>query len=369
MTLPLNQTSTVRADDLRFDSNNPRLAAQYGYARGASDEDVIMALKEAADLAELLLSIAANGYVDIEPMIVLGDQPPYLVLEGNRRLAAIKLLQNPQLAQNCRITLPEIGPEERASLETVTVYRVPDENAARAFIGFKHINGPHKWDSLAKAKYTAEWYLQEGVSVQEISRRIGDSFSTVKKMLYGWMALQQAKREGLFEITDRWPSRQFGFSHLYVALTRSQIRDYLGLDPSFATAEIVEDPIPQDRLDRFKQLLLWLYGSVADNLKPIIASQNPDVKNLAEIIDDDKARALLESKGDLAIAYASLTPDDVVFQKSLYQAEAAIKQAAANVFSYSGGDQLYDTALKLRQISTDLTHSMKIKRESSAQQD
>lgn len=54
-------------------------------------------------------SIAANGYIDIEPMIVM--QSPggrFAVLEGNRRLAVIKLLKNPELAGNSGIVVPPI---------------------------------------------------------------------------------------------------------------------------------------------------------------------------------------------------------------------------------------------------------------------
>jgi len=39
--------------------------------------------------------------------------------------------------------------------EEVRVRWVDDRAEARSFIAFKHINGPFKWDALAKAKYAA----------------------------------------------------------------------------------------------------------------------------------------------------------------------------------------------------------------------
>ncbi len=359
MAPPLNKATSISPDLLCFDIENPRLAAQYGLKEGASDIDVIIALKNIADLDELLLSIASNGYTKIEPMIIIGNQEPYRVLEGNRRLAAIRLLKNPELAKKCRITVPKTEINLDSELDEVLVYRVENENEARSFIGFKHINGPHKWDSLAKAKYAAEWY-KEGKSVSEISRYIGDSFATVKKMLHGWIVLQQAEDKGLFSIDERYPTRQFAFSHLYVALTRSQIREFLGLDPSFSRIEIEENPVPDEKLSELKSLLIWLYGSSKDKEKPVVSSQNPDIKNLAEILGHPKAMAMLERSKDLSKAYAELTPAEQVFEKALYQAESSAKQALGNVYSYAGGRSLYDTAIELRNITKQLAMNMKV---------
>ena len=73
------------------------------------------------------------------------------VLVGNRRLAAIRIINDPELAKKCKISLPEITNEVKESLKSVTVYPVNNEDEARAFIGFKHVNGAHRWDSYAKA--------------------------------------------------------------------------------------------------------------------------------------------------------------------------------------------------------------------------
>jgi len=362
MDLPLHKATLISPDMLRFHTGNPRLAAQYGLKNGASDIDVITVLKNVADIDELLLSIASNGYINIEPMIVIGEEPPYKVLEGNRRLAAIKLLKDPSLAKECRITLPETSIELKKQLNEILVYRVEAEGEARAFIGFKHINGPHKWDSLAKAKYAAEWY-KEGKSVDVISRFIGDSFATVKKMLHGWTVLRQADKEGLFTVEERYPTRQFAFSHLYIALTRGQIRLYLGLDPSFSKAEIMDDPIPKEKLPELGKLLGWLYGSSKDKIKPVVSSQNPDVKNLAEVVANPKAITILEAYKDLSKAHAELTPAQEVFEEALYQAESYAKQAAANVYSYAGGDSLFETANNLNEVVKGLVINMKARRE------
>lgn len=367
--IPPRKACLIPPEDLVFDLHNPRLSLQYEVSPGANEKEFILALKRAADPAELLLSIVNNGYLDIEPMVVMGNGKPYRVLEGNRRLAAIRLLRDPQLAKECRISLPEIVPGRDLRLDHVLVMRVEQEDEARAYIGFKHINGPHKWDSLAKAKYASDWFDQGNVSVEEISQRIGDSFDTVRKLLFGWKVLKQACDEGVFSMEDRYPTRKLHFSHLYVSLTRSQVRQYLGLSSRASGATIVDKPIPQEKLKQLGKFCTWLYGSKKDNIKPLVASQNPDVKNLAEVLADEKALALLEIHQDLSVAHAALTPDDVLFQEALYRAMDSAKKAAGNVHSYSGSDTLYKTAINLRDVSSLLCLNMKIRREGGVQED
>lgn len=362
--IPFRQSCLIPPEDLRFDLHNPRLALQYEVSPGGSEKDFILALKRAADPSELLLSIVNNGYLDIEPMLVIGDEKPYRVLEGNRRLAAIRLLRDPNLAKECRISIPNADPTGKdLGLDQVLVMRVSTEDEARAFVGFKHINGPHKWDAVAKAKYAADWFAQGNVTVEEISRRIGDSFDTVRKLLHGWKVLEQANEAGVFSMDGRYPSRKFHFSHLYVALTRSQVRKYLGLSPSFSQVKIVDNPVPSDKLVQLGKLCIWLYGNKNDNLKPVVASQNPDVKNLAEILDNPKALSILEREQDISIAHAALTPDDILFQDALYLAESNVKKAMANAYSYTGTESLYNTALTIKDVARDLCANMKMKRD------
>ena len=139
----------IAPSKLRFDMNNPRfIEGQF-----KTEHDVTEHLVDEADVNELVQSILSAGYVDYEPLIVL--EKDNTVLEGNRRLAALRLIGTPSLRQKIKYQLPTIEGAE-APPETVRVRYVKNRSEARSFIGFKHINGPFKWDALAKAKYAAE---------------------------------------------------------------------------------------------------------------------------------------------------------------------------------------------------------------------
>ena len=113
--MELETITKVPVERLRLDRRNPRLHAE---SVKTSDEELVAWLYRAAELDELLQSISANGYMDIEALIVM-DGPDagngeLVVLEGNRRLAALRLLREPELAgriassQGVRIKVPLI---------------------------------------------------------------------------------------------------------------------------------------------------------------------------------------------------------------------------------------------------------------------
>jgi hypothetical protein len=64
--LTLRQSQKISVKHLRFDASNPR----YSGLNLHGDVEIIRYLSDASDVGELLQSIAANGYIDIEPLIV-----------------------------------------------------------------------------------------------------------------------------------------------------------------------------------------------------------------------------------------------------------------------------------------------------------
>ncbi len=85
---------SVNIADLKLDGANPR------HDPATSQRDIIAALlaEDGTKLAKLAEDIATNGLSPIEAFLVLKEPgPSYTVIEGNRRLASVKLLANPDL--------------------------------------------------------------------------------------------------------------------------------------------------------------------------------------------------------------------------------------------------------------------------------
>ena len=292
-------------------------------------------------ISELLQSIAANGYLDIEPLVVVQEGNCLTVLEGNRRLAALRLFRDPDLVRQVkenyrvRIVLPEMPDVHRPSLEQVSVYRVALREDSWSFIGFKHINGAARWESYAKAKFAADWYRLNDTSLSEIARRIGDKHDTIKRMVNAIYVLEQAQQAGVFSIEDRVTPR-FSFSHLYTALSRAPYMEFLGLDAAWSSFDPTPNPIPESKLERLKEVLRWIYGSKMDNFEPIILSQNPDIKRLAEVLCSPEGLLVLRETGSLSNAHASTQSVERKFSGALLRAREEIREAFSNLRGFDG---------------------------------
>ena len=363
MTLPeIEKPTKVPVDCLRLDQKNPRLTGRTGHR---SDEAMVAELYDSAELDELLQSMTSNGYLDIEPLVVMEgpENGELVVLEGNRRLAAVRLLTKPDFVSRLRIeaglsrlTIPEIPDSLRPTFEQVTVYRVSDRIKARPLIGFKHINGPQKWQAYAKARFAAKWYNESDVGLDEIARAIGDRHDTIKRMVSAIYVLEQASEEELFEVDHRFPSR-FNFSHLYTALSRSQYMAYLGLPRGWARYDPEPNPVPPEKMAELGQVLRWIYGYRPDNEEQVVKRQNPDIKRLGEVLAKPEAVLELKVTADLDRAHSVAEPASARFTSSLIKARRALQAAVGSVRGYDGRDgSLLGISEDIKEAS-DLLHS------------
>jgi hypothetical protein len=369
MTPSMQKTFPVKTELLEFDRHNPRLVLTNG-SEQATDTEIIKTLIREADIGELIESIVANNYMDIEPLIVTQKNVQkagnYRVLEGNRRLSAIRLLQNQNLARDCRLSLPKDIPEKvYASLQQVTVYLVEDDIESRAFIGFKHINGAHRWDSYAKARFLTEWYLDEtenGITVEKIAQQLGDKNQTVRNLIAGMLVLQQAEQEELFEISDRTKSGQFGFSHLYTALGRIEYRNFLGLEKGW-DQQPTKSPVPTAHKERLKEVLQYIYGSKQAAIQSVIESQNPDIKKLGEVLAAPMAMETLRVTKSLKIAYEEVLPASDVFRDTLIIANTRVQEVLgkSSKFSVDDGDTLLPIAKTMLENADNIVSLMERK--------
>lgn len=327
------EKATARVDELRLDLRNPRKpGAEFG-----NTSEAIEYLVRYADVMELISSITRSGWLDFEPLII--ERDTNIVIEGNRRLAALLLIRDPELRKTHRLTLPD-DVLDGATPESVEVFVVGDRAEARDFIGFKHINGPFKWDALAKAKYAWEW-LQEDPSlgIAAISERLGDRHSTVRRLVNAYTVLRQAEELG-FDRTET--TRGLTFSHLYTGLPYVSVREYLGLGES-ASVLLPANPVATDRHERLLTYMTWLFGQ---GDKPrVITSQNPDLGKLAKILESRQATAMLEAGEPFAVVTGLVEDKKRGFEESVYKLSTAASEAAGRIGGFDGDEEVLGVAI------------------------
>lgn len=308
---------------LLLDPDNPRLTS---IDAGRSQFELLAALYSEMSVDELALSIAENGYFVEEPLLVIpaSDQKgKFVVVEGNRRLAAVLLLTNDGFRRRLNASdLPEISSSAKAALEQLPVLKYQDKKSLWQFLGFRHINGVKAWDSFSKAAYVTEIHEKYRVPLDEIAQKIGDRHATVARLFRGYIVLRQAERQG-FSKDDRVRNR-FYFSHLYTALEYPEFQGHLSLDErSFSRS----NPVPVARKKELQEFMEWLYGSKSRGVEPVVKSQNPDLNFLRQVVGSGPALAALRNGASLRTAFDVSIGDRRRFEDSVYGAEESLKQA------------------------------------------
>ncbi len=344
--------------DLEFDRKNPRLA-EYGIEPTTKDLEILKTLWEAMDVMELVQSIAASGFFQHEPLIVSKEDGKNIVIEGNRRLAALKVLLNPAIAKESGWEIPKISEKARKDLESVPVISCTREESWR-YLGFKHVNGPAKWTSYAKAKYIAEVHRTFAVSLSDIAQQIGDRHSTVQRLYRGLMVLEQAEKAKVYNREDCYGPRIY-FSHLYTGLDYEDgIGKFLNLAPK---EKETDTPVPEAKKKELGELCVWLFGSKKEQRPPVVVKQNPHLRMLNAAVSNKESLAALRKGVALDKAFEISRPPEAVFEEAVFAAKRELGAAAAYLASgYSGSEELLRTAGTVAEMAATLYDEMERKR-------
>ncbi len=347
------QITPMKVSDLAFDLKNPRLP-EFDLTRNPTETEVIRVLWDAMDVKELVLSIAASGFFRHEPLIVALEDGKNIVIEGNRRLAAVKVLLEPAIAKDLKADVGPIKEDAREALKELPTISGTREDAWR-YLGFKHVNGPAKWSSYAKSLYIADVHRNFGVALEDIAKQIGDTHKTVQRLFRGLMVLEQAEGLKVFSREDRWRNH-FSFSHLYTGIGYEGISAFIGLRPE--TEEKLE-PVPAEKKEELRELCLWMYGSKREDTPPVIETQNPHLRHLDAVVGNQEALAALRSGTSLAVAHEMSRPSSNVFEEALITAKLSLQQARGILSTgYDGSEDLRRIADQVADLAYDLYEEM-----------
>ena len=326
-----NEIEWASVEDLLLDSQNPRLTGD----EELSQDELAEKLWREYAVDEIAMSIAANGYFRHEPLFVDDSSGQLVVIEGNRRLVAVKVLTEPELRVRLRVPdFDDLAADLIEELSSIPIIRRGRKDVWQ-YVGFKHVNGPQPWQSSAKAQYIAWVHNDLGVPLDQIARQIGDRHATVRRLYRGQMVIDQAADAKVFSIQDTY-SRRFAFSHLYTGLDYPNIQAYLGIDPE---QSYQPDPVPTDHTENLGHLCVWLYGSKLRDVKPLIRSQNPHLRYLEEALGKPEGIEALLHGRDLDVARDIAIGDAALFRRDLVDAKFKLQSAQGRQTSGDTGDQ------------------------------
>jgi hypothetical protein len=294
----------VPVEQLLLDPKNPRLGA----TTDELDQDALLKeLYRTYYLSDLLVSMARNGYFSEEPLIgvAAGEDASgkqlYKVVEGNRRLTALKLLLFPK--ERARVGAKNV-PEPLAgvveSLRNVPVKVYGSEEEVVPYMGVRHIAGVQEWDAMAKAYYIKR-LVDGGHGIEAIKEMVGvKRGDVVQRWLLTLYVLLQANACA----DEPWDMSQdeMNFSFLYTALGYQRIRQYLEMDPQIMTSP-VEDPVPVGARSKLIEHMRDLYGPPGKYADRKVR-ESRDIRKLAAVYATNDALDFMRAGYSLDEAYA-----------------------------------------------------------------
>ncbi len=88
----------IATERLFFDIENPRLV-EFTQEEKASEEKILNILWSQMAVDEIVQSILSNGFFQNEALLAVEENSKLVVVEGNRRLAAVKAILHPELVK------------------------------------------------------------------------------------------------------------------------------------------------------------------------------------------------------------------------------------------------------------------------------
>ena len=290
----------IPVEGLRLDDENPRLPERL---RGSSQSDILEFLHEQGVLEELAQSYLDNGFFPNEPLIVVQEDEGELhtVVEGNRRLAALKILHALPEAGERRFLGIDPSTEQLDGLTDIPCFLVPDRDQVHTYIGFRHIGGIKTWPPEAKARYilTEVRRLAGGGSTdpfRELGRRVGSNAQGVRNPYLAIRILLYAREELGLNVSYVQEHR---FGVWLRCMNSADIRGYIGLRQARTYREI-EAALEGIHGDKLAEVLGDL-GRPSGGLRAVLGDSR-DVTVYGRILTHEPARATLRKTRDLSLA-------------------------------------------------------------------
>ncbi|WP_324260963.1 ParB N-terminal domain-containing protein [Altererythrobacter sp. H2] len=327
------QSREIPLDQLLLDPNNYRLQESDTFMMVNTErfseegvQDRTLTRLGRHSLRELVNSIRSNGFLEIERIVVTPyehDDEKFLVIEGNRRIAALRILREEHRGG---IDVPD---QVIATFDAVPCLVADNEGEAffkEALMGIRHVGGIKEWGGFQRAKLIADLRDGHDLEAGEVADRLGMHVQEVNRRYRAYKCLQQMQNDE--EYGEYANPAMYPIFHEAVSLP--VLREWAGWDA--ATNAFKND----ENRDLFYSLITPHINEEdpnpdAEPAQPKIKSYG-DVRQLRDILPNDEARAcLLQDDKSLLDAQTIAKRDEISrkWRSEVGEASTALKKISA----------------------------------------
>lgn len=322
------ETTTRRSFNLKnlyLDPNNYRFVDHTGYIsvpeNALFDENIQKRSKtfiegrKRENIKDLIASFKSNGFLDVDVIQVrdLG-QNRYLVIEGNRRVATLKTLQEDF---DNGLDIGNLNPEIFKKIP-FEIHSNDTKEKHLIIMGLKHISGNKKWSAINQAQLIYDFLSPywDTCGYYEKENQLCDSLGITKlKLRSSQRAYHLILEYKNSDFGDQFESKDYSF--FVEIMKRPKIKEWLDWDEQaykannysnlhrlFSWFSITEE-IDEDDEDEYEEV------------EPII-TKALEIRELALFIENEKALTIMEdTRSIIQGLMASGEVDKLNYQKSL----------------------------------------------------
>lgn len=269
----------LSVEHLKLDIDNPRFS--YFSKKKMNQTEIVKFLIERFDVYDLAKDIATDGYLLNEEPIVCKEGVSYVVLEGNRRVAACKVLLNPHRylsnlkAQNIL--------KYNYSLEKLHCHIAPTRRDADILIYRRHTTTTIKrWETVSQDAHIHKLFNDDGFSIDKIATMLSESTTNIRKALRRYHIHQYSM--SLFEdsptLKEAVASDKFPITNLERLYEYKDGLDFLGI--TFAANGKIDKRLDLDEVNN--RLRFIIEEIINDKLNSRVFNRDTDKKEYIDYL-------------------------------------------------------------------------------------
>lgn len=349
----------IPIDKIFLDPNNYRFREEKDFQVIPEDKFHIevnqkrAAQKLKADIPDLVKSIKSNGFLKVERVVVAkyGDSGDYYVIEGNRRIAALKQISDEIEAgifenQNLNDMLKNVPCLLAENTEDLPAFK-------ESLMGIRHVGGIKEWGGFQRAQLIYEMRKVHGLDAGTVSERIGLSVQEVNRRYKAISALNQLLSDE--EFGERGSPAMYPLFHEAIALP--VVRDWLGWKDE---TNQFENNIAREQ---FYYLLVGMQDDEGHKTDPKLNTYQ-DVRALREIVPNAQAKSYLLNPGEpfsTAVSAANQQTVQSKWRDEVNQAIVALKAITLGEIESIDTDDLSSLESIKSEVERIVTAQLKLK--------
>lgn len=322
------QTSYIEIDKLMLDSQNPRLPKS---KRNGSQADIINFLLLESSTIELMEAIGQNGYFPGELLLVVPkeDMNSYIVIEGNRRLCSVKLLNNPELAIYKKESVKAVADSvEKNPPQQLPCLVFKNRSEITKYLGFVHVTGKLSWGLMQKAAYIFEMYQDIRTSnfqndCRMIAKTIGSKSSYISRLILAYFLYNKIEDNAFYSIEGLSDTTLY-LNYFVDGLNKESIRNFLGINAS-------DDPNQEVNQEHLKELTTWWFKTNEGVSR--VKGDSDSLKKLNAILGNKSALEAFRGGASLDKAYSMTSDFESQFVSAISNSLSELERADSLVIN------------------------------------